>query len=189
MVIKLTVLLGCKVRNGKTHFKILLVTNGLYVRVCTTLHCRVKWNWGLGRILKQCKSGAIFSAKKALLAYLFLQKNTKSKNYFTNLYNSFQKLFHSNYLKFVFYSHHLKGYFCKTHFLAMQLSWDIFSTFDQFDSTKNINQLFVGHNLFSMMLSTSISAPRNRVPEENTVYFFCELYWAYCTGLYCMVIV
>ena len=126
MVIKLTVLLGCKVRNGKTHFKILLVTNGLYVRVCTTLHCRVKWNGGLGRILKQCKSGAIFSAKKALLAYLFLQKNTKSKNYFTNLYNSFQKLFHSNYLKFVFYSHHQKGYFCKTHYLAMQLSWDIF---------------------------------------------------------------
>ena len=29
MVIKLTVLLGCKVRNEKTQFKMLLVTNGL----------------------------------------------------------------------------------------------------------------------------------------------------------------
>ena len=28
MVIKLTVLLGCKVRNEKTQFKMLLVTNG-----------------------------------------------------------------------------------------------------------------------------------------------------------------
>ena len=134
---------GLQSQKWKTHFKILLVTNGLYVRVCTTLHCRVKWNGGLGRILKQCKSGAIFSAKKALLAYLFLQKNTKSKNYFTNLYNSFQKLFHSNYLKFVFYSHHQKGYFCKTHYLAMQLSWDIFTTFDQFDDKKtSINCLW-----------------------------------------------
>ena len=29
MVIKLTVLLGCKVRNEKTQFKMLVVTNGL----------------------------------------------------------------------------------------------------------------------------------------------------------------
>ena len=38
MVIKLTVLLGCKSRNEKTHFKVLLVTNGFNIPTLRLSH-------------------------------------------------------------------------------------------------------------------------------------------------------